>query len=640
MADGQGGGDGGGEGGWNEEVHGVWHGWEGGKGGWSAEERGAWGGEEGGWSAEEGGSDGGEEGGWSAEEEAMRSKIQAREEALAADRARQEAADRAQRGSLEAARRLQRSVEELRAAAREKDAEMDRLRAEATDARKKLQADASKMGRWEAAYLDLLLGANQKLVELRDADMDDSRALEETPNSKELEGCTKLNQNTVDHIASDLSAELRKLKHAYETLSSKKDKEVSALLSEKDSVSNQLSIMQQDYTNKKAEAAQGTEAALKLQQSVDELNVLAQKKDDEIGRLQADAVEAKRNLQKMQSLVKEKDDEIGRLQADAVEAKRNLQKMQSLVKEKDDEIGRLQADAVEAKMNLQKMQSLVKEKVDEIQRLKGQHPESIQKCNKDISEACTNFRSDDPAVKSKSKNSDLVHIVEDYISQTGTIGKDWQDEPRQKRRRVTFILNDDEQSGSDEDDDGQSSHDELDEDEQGGCNGETMNNPVQKPLGTPERKIDACNARFANGKATVKAMVRSQWYWYDMAPAPLCSQKLQILNGQRFVTTTGNWARYVRDVKVIFADQPDKHKEFVEFLCNFENWRIEDVARTMAVLLDGHPELICRFNRFLPKYWQIEIEAGEEHHPDESAAAAASLIKLKEAEQQPNQEQA
>ena len=58
----------------------------------------------------------------------------------------------------------------------------------------------------------------------------------------------------------------------------------------------------------------------------------------------------------------------------------------------------------------------------------------------------------------------------------------------------------------------------------------------------------------------------------------------------------------------------------------------------MAVLLDGHPELICRFNQFLPKYWQIEIAEEDEednHYPDESAAAAACLIKLKEAEQQP-----
>ena len=192
-------------------------------------------------------------------------------------------------------------------------------------------------------------------------------------------------QNTMDHVASDLSAELRKLKHAYETLSSKKDNEVSALLSEKDSASNQLSIMQQDYANKKVQVAQAIEAALKLQQSVDELKVLAQKKDDEICRLQADAVEARRNLQKIDSLVKEKD--------------------------------------------------------DEIQRLKDRHPVPVQKCIKDISEPHKNFRSDDPGIRSKSKNSDLMKMVEDYISQTGMVGKDWQDEPRQKRRRISFISN-------------------------------------------------------------------------------------------------------------------------------------------------------------------------------------------------------
>jgi hypothetical protein len=89
---------------------------------------------------------GGGEGGGSADwlpiydrVEAILSKSQAEAEALAADRKRLEAADRVQRESLEAARRLQRSVEELQAAAREKDGEIDRLRAEAADARKKLQ---------------------------------------------------------------------------------------------------------------------------------------------------------------------------------------------------------------------------------------------------------------------------------------------------------------------------------------------------------------------------------------------------------------------------------------------------------------------------------------------------------------------
>uniref|UniRef100_A0ACD5Z854 Uncharacterized protein n=1 Tax=Avena sativa TaxID=4498 RepID=A0ACD5Z854_AVESA len=242
--------------------------------------------------------------------EAMLSKSQAEAEALAADRARLEAADMVQRESQEAARRLQRTVEELQAAAREKDAEMDRLRAEAAEAKKKLQevhqADVSRRGRWEAAYVDLLLGASQKLSELRDGDLEDSKTCAETANPKEVGSCPRLSQNAVDHIGSDLSTELRKLKRAYETLSSKKDKEVSALLSEKDSLSNQLSIMQKDYANKKVEAAQATEAALKLQQSVDELKALIQKKDDEIGRFQAEAVGAKTNLQK--TLVKKKGD--------------------------------------------------------------------------------------------------------------------------------------------------------------------------------------------------------------------------------------------------------------------------------------------------------------------------------------------
>jgi hypothetical protein len=59
----------------------------------------------------------------------------------------------------------------------------------------------------------------------------------------------------------------------------------------------------------------------------------------------------------------------------------------------------------------------------------------------------------------------------------------------------------------------------------------------------------------------------------------------------------------------------------------------------MAVLLDGQPKLIHRFNRFLPIYWQIKIveDKEEKHHPDK--LAAAGLIMLKEAEQQPNRDQ-
>jgi chromosome segregation ATPase len=194
-----------------------------------------------------------------------------------------------------------------------------------------------------------------------------------------------------DHTSSDLRAELRKLKQAYETLSIKKDKELSALFSEKDSVHNQLSIMQQDYTkllkNKKVEAEQATEAAEKLERNIDELKVLAQKKDQEISILRAEAVGAENNLQKMHSLVKEKD--------------------------------------------------------DEIQRFKGRHPESVQK-HKDISETNKKSWSGDPAVtvRDRPENCDTRQTVEEnYISETRTMEIDEQDESTHKRRRAFSMSN-------------------------------------------------------------------------------------------------------------------------------------------------------------------------------------------------------
>uniref|UniRef100_A0ACD5UXA0 Uncharacterized protein n=1 Tax=Avena sativa TaxID=4498 RepID=A0ACD5UXA0_AVESA len=79
--------------------------------------------------------------------------------------------------------------------------------------------------------------------------------------------------------------------------------------------------MEKDYESllkKKAmEAAQATEAAKKLQQKVEELQVAAQKKDDDIVRLQAEANCAKElilaledKLQKAHSLASEKEDEM------------------------------------------------------------------------------------------------------------------------------------------------------------------------------------------------------------------------------------------------------------------------------------------------------------------------------------------
>jgi glycyl-tRNA synthetase beta subunit len=111
-----------------------------------------------------------------------------------------------------------------------------------------------------------------------------------------------------------MRTELRKLKQAYETLSSNKDKEVSALRAVKDFLWNQLRTMCKDSATpvkiKEVEAAQANEAAQKLQQNVEELQVTAR-------RFQAEAVTAKKRvlilegkLLEMHSSAKEKNDEI------------------------------------------------------------------------------------------------------------------------------------------------------------------------------------------------------------------------------------------------------------------------------------------------------------------------------------------
>ncbi|XP_044345524.1 lamin-C isoform X3 [Triticum aestivum] len=130
------------------------------------------------------------------------------------------------------------------------------------------QAELSR-SRWEAACRELLPSDDPKLAELLESDLEDSRtceALLDTENSellaqlKEDGTCVELNENTADHDhnSGDLISDLRKLKRTYETICWNKDKEA-------------------------------TEAVQKLQQNIEELQVAARKKDDEIGRLQAEA---------------------------------------------------------------------------------------------------------------------------------------------------------------------------------------------------------------------------------------------------------------------------------------------------------------------------------------------------------------
>jgi len=116
----------------------------------------------------------------------------------------------------------------------------------------------------------------------------------------------EISTDNSDHQKSgkDIREEIRKLKKAYMILRSEKDKEISELQAENKFVWNQLRTMEEDYSgtmkSKNIEVKQATEAA--------------QKKDDEIVRLQVEVTNAKERmsiledeLQKMRSLVKDKD---------------------------------------------------------------------------------------------------------------------------------------------------------------------------------------------------------------------------------------------------------------------------------------------------------------------------------------------
>ncbi|XP_051177714.1 uncharacterized protein [Lolium perenne] len=160
-----------------------------------------------------------------------------------------------------------------------------------------------------------------KFTELQELNLEDVTtgvnllALQNTE-FKEVEGCPEYGENTADHEHSvrELRTEVRKLKGAFETLISEKDKEVSALHAVQDFLWNRLRTMGKDNTalseNRKLEATQAIE---ELQNNLKELQVASQKKDCEIARLQGEAVASANKLQGMHYLAKEKDRKIEQL---------------------------------------------------------------------------------------------------------------------------------------------------------------------------------------------------------------------------------------------------------------------------------------------------------------------------------------
>uniref|UniRef100_A0A452ZSG5 Uncharacterized protein n=7 Tax=Triticinae TaxID=1648030 RepID=A0A452ZSG5_AEGTS len=305
--------------------------------------------------------------------------------------------------ATEAVQKLQQKIEELQVAACKKDDEIGILQAEASACINKLVVLKGKLDEMRSLDKDIDI---QKLKVGQHETLE--RKIASLPNiqSKEAGNVVGIIQKNADHgaITGELRAELRKLKQAYETLSSNKDKEISKLLEMKDFLLNQLMRMDKDNAEllqkKEVEAAQANEAAQKLQQNVEELEVSVRYKDDEIGRLRAEAgplkikeVEAaqaneaaqklQQNVEELQGIVRYKDDEIGRLRAEAgplkikeveAEAKKavqtlqqNVEELQVAVRNKDDEIGKLRAEVGHLKIKQVEAAQKLQQNVDVLQ---------------------------------------------------------------------------------------------------------------------------------------------------------------------------------------------------------------------------------------------------------------------------------
>jgi hypothetical protein len=112
------------------------------------------------------------------------------------------------------------------------------------------------------------------------------------------------------------------------------------------------------------EAAQATEAAQKLQWKVEELQMVVQKKDDDISRLQAENDAANKKILLLEN-------------------------------------------------KLQKLHSLASEEGDKTPKLKGGHLQASQKPKQDLNGKHRKSRSESASLHGKSKNSPRKQMVED-----------------------------------------------------------------------------------------------------------------------------------------------------------------------------------------------------------------------------------
>ncbi|OAY74610.1 CDK5 regulatory subunit-associated protein 2 [Ananas comosus] len=219
-----------------------------------------------------------------------------------------------------------------------------------------MKVEEAKGRQFQEAKLELLVGMKQrealcfkKQSELAESDLDDYQTcvevltaeisdLKENLKHAEAEADKELDFSGTDQSTQALRGEIRKLKQAYKTLSSRKDVEVSALLAEKDFVWNQFKKMESDYTSllksKRLEAEQANEAAEKLQHNLTQLRASANEKDDIIAKLEEEKARLESDLRKHSREV-----ELAEEKTEVL--KRDMEELQSLANEKDETIRKL-----------------------------------------------------------------------------------------------------------------------------------------------------------------------------------------------------------------------------------------------------------------------------------------------------------
>lgn len=185
------------------------------------------------------------------------------------------------------------------------------------------------------------------IPEISESDLADFHACVETLNAKFFEMKGNLNagaSDSKDIIA--LEGEVRRLKHSCEKLDSEKESEISALLTEKDFVSNQLKIMESDYISiiesKNTEVEQANEAAEELRNNLQELQVKVGEKDEIITELK----------EKLELATREHNPEAEQVNEEIKQLKLDNDELNLLVKEKDGIIMKLRNDLAKVELDM------------------------------------------------------------------------------------------------------------------------------------------------------------------------------------------------------------------------------------------------------------------------------------------------